>query len=85
MTIYDRAIQLREVIENLSSAFQSNNIGILDNEELIRELQHYAMEKTSKGSTYNGADGVNDDYVISLALCYDVCKNRKGISGLSLV
>lgn len=75
----------RNIIENLSSAFQSNNIGILDNEELIRELQHYAMEKTSKGYTYNGADGVNDDYVISLALCYDVCKNRKGISGLSLV
>ena len=75
----------RNIIENLSSAFQTDSIGIIDDEELIRELQHYAMEKTSKGYTYNGANGVHDDYVMSLALCYDVCKNRKGISSLSLV
>lgn len=75
----------RTIIENLSSAFQTDSIGIIDDKELIRELQHYAMEKTSKGYTYNGANGVNDDYVMSLALCYDVCKNRKGISSLSLV
>lgn len=75
----------RNIIENLSSAFQTDSIGIIDDKELIRELQHYAMEKTTKGYTYNGSNGVNDDYVMSLALCYDVCKNRKGISSLSLV
>ena len=60
-------------------------IGIIEDKELIKELQHYAMEKTTKGYTYNGANGVNDDYVMSLALCYDVCKGKKGISSLSLV
>lgn len=75
----------RNIIENLSTAFQKSMIGIIEDKELIKELQHYAMEKTTKGYTYNGANGVNDDYVMSLALCYDVCKGRKGISGLSLV
>lgn len=75
----------RNIIENLSTAFIKSTIGIIEDKELIKELQHYSMEKTSKGYTYNGADGVHDDYVMSLALCYDACNGRKGISGLSLV
>ena len=61
----------RRIIEQLIQAFQTNDITIPNDDELIRELQHYNMEKTAKGYTYNGADGVHDDYVISLALAYD--------------
>ena len=62
----------RSIIEQLITGFQTHGVGIPYDEELILELQHYAAEKTPKGGlTYNGADGVHDDYVIALALVYD--------------
>lgn len=62
----------RSIIEQLITGFQTHGVGIPYDEELILELQHYAAEKTPKGViTYNGADGVHDDYVIALALVYD--------------
>lgn len=64
----------RNVIEQLIQAFQTDAITIPDDEELKKELQHYCVEKTSKGYTYNGADGAHDDYVIALALAYDTYK-----------
>lgn len=67
----------REIIEKLITAFQTNEIAIPDDEELLRELQHYTVEKTQKGYTYNGADGIHDDYVISLALVYDTYLKKK--------
>lgn len=74
----------RDIIEKLVTAFQKESITIPNDAELIRELQHYAMEKTAKGYTYNGADGVNDDYVISLALAYDTY-NNPGSASISFV
>lgn len=64
----------RRIIEQLITAFQTQSITIPYDEELIKELQHYNIEKTSKGYTYNGSDGVNDDYCISLAITYDTAK-----------
>lgn len=75
----------RRVIEQLINAFQSNLIWIPNDDELIRELQHYAVEKTKTGYTYNGADGVNDDYVISLALAYETYIKNIGVFNFSLV
>ena len=72
----------REIIEQLITAFQTQKIGIPYDEELLLELQHYTVEKTAKGYTYNGADGVHDDYVMALALCYDTYK-KKSHSGFS--
>lgn len=66
----------RNIIETLITAFQKKEITIPNDPELIRELQHYSMEKTQKGYTYNGADGVNDDYCIALGLCYNLYKNN---------
>lgn len=65
----------RRIIEKLISAFQTNKINIPNDPELIKELQHYSMEKTSKGYTYNGADGVHDDYCMALAICYDLFRD----------
>lgn len=67
----------RDIIEQLITAFQTQKIGIPYDEELILELQHYTMEKTTKGYTYNGADGVHDDYVMALALVYDTYKKKR--------
>lgn len=62
----------RDIIEQLISAFQSDKIKIPNNLELIKQIQHYNIEKTPSGKvTYNGADGCHDDYVLSLAFCYD--------------
>lgn len=63
----------REIIEELIKAFQKGTIKIPDDPTLKKQLQHYAQEKTKTGYTYNGADGVEDDYVMSLAFAYDLC------------
>ena len=63
----------------------TDEILIPNDEEMIRELQHYSVEKTKTGYTYNGADGVNDDYVIALALVYDTLKRNIGSFSFSLV
>jgi hypothetical protein len=68
----------RNIIEQLITAFNTQKIGIPNDEELLLELQHYTVEKTTKGYTYNGADGVHDDYVMALALCYDTYKKKSG-------
>ena len=60
----------RRIIEQLATAFQNENIHIQNDRELINQLQHYAVEKTAKGYTYNG-QGAHDDYVMSLAMAYD--------------
>lgn len=60
----------RRIIEQLATAFQNENIHIPNDRELINQLQHYAVEKTAKGYTYNG-QGEHDDYVMSLAMAYD--------------
>lgn len=75
----------REIIENLITAFQTDKVQIPNEPELIRELQHYNMEKTSKGYTYNGADGVHDDMVMSLAFAYDAYKKNNYIFKISFV
>lgn len=75
----------RKIIEQLIEAFQQETITIPeDDKELTRELQFYAMEKTKSGLiTYNGTPGVNDDYVIALALAYDTAKKYRNNKGLS--
>ena len=61
----------REIIESLISAFQQEDISIPKEPELIKELQHYAMEKTPSGKyTYNASENYHDDFVMSLALAY---------------
>lgn len=60
----------RRIIEQLATAFQNENIHIPNDRELINQLQHYAVEKTKTGYTYNG-QGAHDDYVISLSMGYD--------------
>lgn len=71
----------RSIIEQLITGFQTQRVGIPYDEELMLELQHYSAEKTPKGGiTYNGADGVHDDYVIALALVYDAYMKKYNTS-----
>ena len=73
----------RRIIEQLVSAFQKETISIPEDLELIKELNHYSVEKTAKGYTYNGV-GANDDYVLSLAFAYDCISNTGGNYVLSI-
>lgn len=68
----------RRIVEQLVSAFQKGTIRIPNNKELIIELQHFAVEKTAKGYTYNGIPPYHDDYVIALSLAYDLTVTNKG-------
>lgn len=67
----------RRIVEQLIEAFQTRKITIPNDEELNIELQHYNMEKTKTGYTYNGADGVHDDYCIALSLALDAANNLR--------
>lgn len=68
----------RKIIEQLISAFQNGKVQVPSEPELIKQLQHYNIEKTPSGRiTYNGADGVHDDFVLSLAFAYDLYKHSK--------
>lgn len=68
----------RRIIEQLASAFQQGRIGIPDDKELLRELNHYCIERTPSGKvTFNGI-GAHDDYVMSLAMCYDLIGSNSG-------
>ena len=60
----------RTIIEQLITAIQTKAITIPNDPELINQLQHYEMEKTKTGYTYNG-HGAHDDLCIALALAYD--------------
>ena len=75
----------RRIVEQLIEAFQKGEIGIPNDAELINELQHYTIEKTAKGYTYNGADGCNDDYCMALSICYDTYKKNIGEFCISFV
>lgn len=69
----------REIIEDLASAFENQKVTIINDEELISELQHYAVEKTKSGKlTYNGLFGYHDDLVIAFALAYYSAKKKTG-------
>lgn len=69
----------RKIIEQLITAFQNDKVRVPNEPELIKELQHYNIEKTPTGKvTYNGADGVHDDYVLSLAFVFDAYKRGMG-------
>lgn len=74
----------RNIIEQLVTAFQTGKISIPDDPELLRQLQHFAAEKTKTGYTYNGADGVHDDYVMALALVYDLYNKHNKNKGNNL-
>lgn len=67
----------KELIESLIMAFDSKKIQIPDDEILIRELEvfssKYSVEK--RLLTYGAPLGMNDDRVISLALCWK-CKGE---------
>ena len=65
----------REIIENIIQAFNKDEIGIIDDENLKRQLEHYQIEKTKTGYTYNAPRGFHDDYVMSLAICYNAANN----------
>lgn len=65
----------REIIENLIQAFNKEEIGIIDDEQLKLQLEHYQIEKTKTGYTYNAPKSMHDDYCMSLAICYHAASN----------
>lgn len=75
----------KRIIENLATDFVNENIGILDIPELITQLQHYAMEKTKSGYTYNGVTGFHDDFCMALGMCNDFFHQQNGSYNISLL
>ena len=74
----------RRIIEQLITAFELKTITIPFDPELQNELQHYAMEKTKTGYTYNGTDGYNDDLVMTLAMVYDEYKKQSNVGNIEI-
>jgi hypothetical protein len=58
-------------VEALALAFERGDIRILNDPVLIGELQAFEMDKTPSGMVrYAAPEGMHDDCVISLALCW---------------
>lgn len=72
----------RRIIEQLIKAFDEGEVKIPNDAELKKQLQHYSIRKIKTGYTYNGADGVHDDYVMSLAMCYEGYKRFTTSTGI---
>lgn len=73
----------RRIIESLASAFENGDMRIINDAELIKQLQHYTVEKTKSGGvTYNGV-GAHDDYVMSLAFAYDNLNTKRNTYNIS--
>lgn len=68
----------RRIIEDLIVSVQTKDLEIPNELELVHQMQHYGMEKTKTGITYNGQNGVHDDRVLSLAFARDAWKNNAG-------
>jgi phage terminase large subunit-like protein len=64
------------IIQNLQSAFEHGEIKILNNPILIGELLSYESKRNSSGSfSYSAPEGVHDDCVMALAICWDAVAN----------
>ena len=66
----------RKIIEQLSTAFQNQEIVIPDDTTLHKQLSCFVVKKLKNGGyTYeNFSSHIHDDYVMSLALCYEALK-----------
>lgn len=68
-----------QIIERLMAAFESEDISITANEELLLELRMYRSEITKGGAiTYNAPSGYNDDTIMATAIAYDSITSNKG-------
>ena len=64
------------VIQNLQSAFEHGEIGIIDNKILIGELLSFESKRNASGSfSYSAPAGMHDDCVMSLAIAWDAITN----------
>ena len=66
------------IIQNLQAAFENGEIAIIDDPVLIGELLSFESKRNASGSfSYGAPEGMHDDCVMSLAICWD-CVNPGG-------
>lgn len=74
----------RRIIEQLISGILTGEVRVPNEPTLLRQMQHFNIEKTKTGYTYNNdSNTVHDDRVLSLAFCYDAYKNNIGSFSIS--
>ena len=62
----------QKIIQGLQSAFEHEQIKILDDPVLIGELLSFESKRNPSGSfSYSAPDGLHDDCVMSLAIAWD--------------
>jgi len=68
------------LIQSLQSAFEHDNIRVLNDPVLIGELLSYESKRSASGSfSYSAPDGMHDDTVMSLAMAlYSLTAGRSG-------
>lgn len=68
-----------ELVSDLQVAFQSNDISILNDNKMLRQLMSYAAEYNPKTKTvtYNAPRGLHDDRVMALMLSYNGYKQKQ--------
>jgi len=64
------AVTKTEIIQNLQAAFEHDAIKILPDNVLVNELQAYEGQRMTTYYKYGAPDGMHDDTVMALALCW---------------
>ena len=73
----------REYIERLVVAFETGDIWIPEDEQLLKELSWFSVDYNPKTQTvkYGAKNNLHDDMVISLAYCYNFINRGKYVLG----
>lgn len=67
----------RRIIEQLITGVQGGEVQVPNEPILLRQMQHFEIQKTKTGYTFNNdSNKVHDDRVLALAFAYDAYKNN---------
>lgn len=74
----------KDIVEELVKAFSLEEISILDDNELIKQLQHFTVKKLSNGNyTYECIMPIHDDLVMATCIAWYALTGKKGNYSIS--
>lgn len=77
----------KDIVESFVAALANNEVSILDNNELIKQLQHYTVQKLSNGNyTYNNDNPtIHDDAVMATCIAWYALTGKSGTYSMSML
>lgn len=74
----------KDIVEELVKAFSLGELSILDDDELIKQLQHFTVKKLQNGNyTYECIMPIHDDMVMATCIAWYALTGKKGNYSIS--